>query len=500
MDLIPQNTISKTQDPSTRLTILYIFALAAIALLTILGQVLVQRAIGNQQHDAKIVNLSGRQRFQSQGIVKIILILSDTSNKLSKERHLYYRDRLGRFLDNWHKHHLGLKQGYMPEYDYQVTNSHAIDSLFDELEPHFQAVYTSSKAIQGLIVSGNSDDHVSAMIALKDTVLAHEFTFLDIADKIVYQFDEEATAKVAEMKLVEVIIMFVTLFVLMLEGIFIFRPAVMHIESTIQQLVESENNVKLVNSQLMEANNKLENAQTELMLAEEEKYRQKLNEQRIRSASLIQGQDAERRRISIELHDGIGQMLTALKLAMDNLVASKNLQDKEQHQAIEIKNLVSDVLKEVRGISFNLMPSVLNDFGLVSALSMLAEKATVGVSVRVAFEHNVDARRRLDKKVEVGLYRIAQEAMNNALKYSESSQIKISLIEASGNLALNISDNGKGFNIKKLNQKIREEKKFSIGLNSMEERANQLGGEFRIISSVGKGTKIYVKLLGTFTP
>ncbi len=486
------------RDPSSRLTILYIVALSAIALLTIFGQVLVQRAIGNQHHDAKIVNLSGRQRFQSQGIVKMILILTDTSQKLSPERREYYRTRLEVFLSNWHKHHMGLKQGFMPEYDYDVRNSSQIDSLFDLIEPHFQAVYSSAVAIQGLLNShSNLVAQQATYKALKDSILQHEFVFLDIADEIVYTFDEEATAKVNETRRVEVIIMFVTIFVLMLEGIFIFRPAVLHIENTFLQLIDSENNIKRVNQQLMEANDKLENAQGELVLAEEEKYRHKLSEQKIRAASLIQGQDAERRRISLELHDGIGQMLTALKLTMDNLAVSHLLPEKEKKHALEIKNLVSDVLKEVKSISFNLMPSVLNDFGLVSALSMLAEKANGNSQAHVVFEHNLDPRRRLDKKIEVGLYRIAQEAMNNALKYSESSEIKISLSEVGSNLALNISDNGKGFNIKKLNQKIREEKKFSIGLNSMEERANQLDGEFRIISSIGKGTKIYVKLLGT---
>lgn len=485
-------------DPSARLTILYILALSAIALLTILGQVLVQHAIADHQHDAKIVNLSGRQRFQSQGIVKMLLILTDTTQQLTIEKRNYYQNRLDQFLANWHKYHIGLKDGYLSDHNYKVKNSPTIDSLFTVLEPHFQAVYKSASEINSLQHQGIKDN-VHTIQSLREIVLAHEFVFLDNMDQIVYQFDKEATAKVNEMKKVEVVIMFFTLFVLMLEGIFIFRPAVLHIDNTIQQLIESENNIKIVNNQLLEINKKLESAQAELMVVEQEKYKQQLNEQKIRSASLIQGQDSERRRIAIELHDGIGQMLTALKLAMDNLHGSKHLPEKESHQASEIKGLVSDVLKEVRGISFNLMPSVLNDFGLVSALSMLAEKAGVSSGVHVIFEHNMDPRKRLDKKVEVGLYRIAQEASNNAIKYSEASVLKISLKEEANTLAMNISDNGKGFNIKKLNEKIREEKKFSIGLNSMEERASQLDGEFRIISSVGKGTKIYVKLSGKFT-
>ena len=488
---------SKYHDPSAKLTGWYITALSVIAILTIVGQILVQRAIGNQQNDAKIVNLSGRQRFQSQGIVKMILILTDTNQRLSPEKRAYYVKRCNQFLTNWHHHQIGLRQGSLPEYGYHVKNSKTIDSLFKAIEPHFQAVYTSTVAIRTLL---NSTQINRAKIsALKETVLSNEFLFLDLMDQIVFRFDKEATDKVNAMKDIELIIMYITLFVLMLEGIFIFRPAVLHIEGTIQQLVDSENNVKIVNNQLLEINQKLESAQAELMLAEQEKYRQQLNEQRIRSASLIQGQDSERKRISLELHDGIGQMLTALKLAMDNLIMSKHLPEKEAEQANDIKKLVGDVLKEVKGISFNLMPSVLNDFGIVSALSILAEKAGSSSGAKVVFEHNLDTRKRLDKKVEVGLYRIAQEAMNNSLKYSEASEIRISLNEGSNTLAMNVSDNGKGFNIKTLNEKIREEKKFSIGLNSMEERTNQLDGEFRILSSVGKGTKIYVKLSGKFT-
>jgi len=499
--VLAKKKVSNTnEDPSARLTGLYITALSVIAILTIVGQILVQRAIGNQQHDAKIVNLSGRQRFQSQGIVKMMLILTDTSQHLSPQKREYYINRFDQFLSNWHHHQNGLKQGYMPEYDYQVKNSQTIDSLFTAIDPHFQAVYKSSVAIRELLSSPYSiRNNMIRIRALKDTVLNHEFLFLDTMDQIVYRFDKEATHRVNEMKDIELIIMFITLFVLMLEGIFIFRPAVLHIESTIEQLIQSENNIKIVNNQLLETNQKLESAQADLMLAEQEKYKQQLNEQRVRAASLIQGQDSERRRISLELHDGIGQMLTALKLAMDNLIMSRHLPEKEATQALDVKNLVTDVLKEVKSISFNLMPSVLNDFGIVSALSILAEKASTSSGAEVVFEHNLDTRKRLDKTVEVGLYRIAQEAMNNSLKYSEASVIRISLAETQNTLAMNVSDNGKGFNIKKLNQKIREEKKFSIGLNSMEERASQLGGEFRIISSVGKGTKIYVKLSGKYT-
>ncbi|MBC7389235.1 MAG: type IV pili methyl-accepting chemotaxis transducer N-terminal domain-containing protein [Opitutaceae bacterium] len=484
------------KSPSAQLTILYVVALSAIAILTIFGQILVQSAINNQQHDSKIVNLSGRQRFQSQAIVKILLILSDTSQHLSGPRKSYYQTRLDQFLTNWYKYHLGIKSGNLPQHNYQTKNSKSIDSLFTVIEPHFKTVYSGAIKMKNLLKSDSIQFALPAISALKDSVLMHEFLFLDLMDQIVYNFDQEATVKVAEMRQFEMIIMFITLFVLMLEGIFIFRPAVMHIDKNIHQLIDSENNVKLVNNQLLTMNNKLETAQVELMKAEEEKYTQKLNEQKIRSASLIEGQDSERRRISLELHDGIGQMLTALKLAMDNLSLSKGLPEKEAQQAKEIKNLVTEVLTEVKGISFNLMPSVLNDFGIVSALSMLAEKAGINSGAHVVFTHNFDTKKRLEKRVEVGLYRIAQEAMNNAVKYSEASIININLNSSFDHLALNISDNGKGFNIRKLNEKIREEKKFSIGLNSMEERTNLLKGEFRIVSSVGKGTKIYVKLSG----
>lgn len=217
-----KKVFSKNQDPSARLTGLYIVALSAIAILTILGQVLVQRAIGNQLHDAKIVNLSGRQRFQSQGIVKMLLVLSDTSQKLSDEKRVYYKERLEQFMDNWYRHQIGLKQGYMPEYDYQVKNSKTIDSLFTAIEPHFQAVYNSAISINELLNIADLDSRLPRIRAMKDTILNHEFIFLDIMDKIVYRFDKEATDKVNEMKHIELVIMFITLFVLMLEGIFFF--------------------------------------------------------------------------------------------------------------------------------------------------------------------------------------------------------------------------------------------------------------------------------------
>lgn len=282
------------------------------------------------------------------------------------------------------------------------------------------------------------------------------------------------------------------MFILLLEGLFVFRPAVKHLRLTILRLVDSEANAQNMNEELISLNQSLQKAEQDLLAITSQKYQQKINEQKMRAAYLIEGQEEERKRLAREIHDGLGQMLTALKLSVENISGLGDFSEKAQRPIADLKAMISQTIGEVRTISFNLMPAVLSDFGIASALKLLADQNSKTSGVNINFHSDWHAE-RIDKKTEIGLYRIAQEAINNAIKYSQASEISIGLASNSKYIRLYIVDNGKGFEYNRIKEDV-EKASLSNGINNMKVRTNMIDGLLKLTSHPGKGTKIFIKV------
>ncbi|MDR6194012.1 sensor histidine kinase [Siphonobacter sp. SORGH_AS_0500] len=209
---------------------------------------------------------------------------------------------------------------------------------------------------------------------------------------------------------------------------------------------------------------------------------------RIRTAALLEGQEEERKRLAQELHDGVGQLLTGIRLQIE-LLQNASYTDKEKISYQVLKELVLETIETVRQISYDLMPSVLTDFGLVSALRLLSEKITKISGIKVRFNSG-EFPIRLSSAIEVNLYRIVQEAINNSLKYAKASVIDITLTEKKGKINLRIQDDGIGFNPEELAKKAIAHS----GLGNMKLRAESIGSTFEISSIIGKGTTIKIEL------
>jgi PAS domain S-box-containing protein len=221
-----------------------------------------------------------------------------------------------------------------------------------------------------------------------------------------------------------------------------------------------------------------------------QRFKQTINEQKIKTASIIEGQEKERRKIARELHDGLGQMLTALKFNIEGL---KELPDKNEKLKLdEIKKMLFETIAEVRKISFNLMPSVLNDFGIAPAFKHLSELVSRSSNINVVFE-NTSKIERLPKTLEINLYRIMQEALNNAIKYAEADEVKVKLKNNDEFLQLEIADNGKGFTASKVKSKSKLDLSGN-GITNIQERTSLIDGNFRIETAPGEGTKIFIKV------
>ena len=223
-----------------------------------------------------------------------------------------------------------------------------------------------------------------------------------------------------------------------------------------------------------------------------EKIENKVKEQRFRSILILEGQEEERKRISRDIHDGIGQMLTAMKFKLEAATLSTNEVSREKI-LIDTKSILQQLIREVRRVSFNLTPSTLSDYGIVATVKKLCAELNQLSDKEVIFENRTGFINRLENTVETNLYRIIQEAVNNAIKYSEASTIKVIFDHNADYLNVEISDNGKGFAY----QKILENGHFSAtghGIFNMKERTSFINGSFNLESEAGKGTKIDIYL------
>jgi signal transduction histidine kinase len=227
-------------------------------------------------------------------------------------------------------------------------------------------------------------------------------------------------------------------------------------------------------------------AEQEVERLNSENINDKINQQKIISSKIVENQENEQNRIAREIHDGIGQMLTGLKFSLESI----NLDDKEKAaQKIEyLKKLSLDIIKGVRTATFNLMPPELSDHGINSALAKLTQELSKLTGKNILFYNKTDFDKRLDSLIEINIYRLTQEAINNAIKYADSTHIIVQLSHSATLLSITIDDNGKGFDVTEAEKTRNSES--GMGLLFMKERIQYINGRVFINSIPSEGTRI----------
>jgi two-component system, NarL family, sensor histidine kinase DegS len=450
-----------------RFTRRYVLALSLVAGLTIVGQVLVQRQLDDLTGDSYLINYAGKQRYQSQQIAKDALLLTN-SDGLVINRNV--ASDLRQVLASWELYHTQLKTGQLTVLTTHIQNSESLKALFDDLEPHYQAISLSAHQLLNKPAYSTGGSMAARRRNLQE-ILNHDIAFLRQMDAIIRQYGREAQAKLAQLHSIEQTMTTITLLVLLLEALLIFQPAVRTLRKTLRQLTLSEYQTRLINEDLHKSHQSVKQAQTLLMREANLRYQQRLNEQRIRMSSVVQGQEEERKRLSRELHDGIGQMLTGLKLLAENIRSSGQLTEKDQTTFSSLKSLLIRTIQETRNVSNNLMPPVLGDFGLVSALRQLIEQQYRQSSTSITLHTSLTSE-RFGQPVEIGLYRIVQEAINNAIKHAGATDIDISLELREERLFLRITND--------TNVEAYPKQPMIKGLHTMRERTRLLDGKFRL--------------------
>jgi signal transduction histidine kinase len=196
------------------------------------------------------------------------------------------------------------------------------------------------------------------------------------------------------------------------------------------------------------------------------------------SQQILIAQENERRRMAVELHDEIGQLITGLKFILER-------RDEDTATLFaEARTVTNELMQRVREMSLNLRPTVLDDFGLFAALSDLFKKFTSQTKIKIIHNVNPMDDSRFDKQLETTVFRVVQEAITNIARHADVTEAEVKVDVSPGILYVSISDSGSGFDLQSV------EGSASTGLSGMAERVNMAGGHFSIQSKPGNGTLI----------
>ncbi|MCH2033987.1 MAG: type IV pili methyl-accepting chemotaxis transducer N-terminal domain-containing protein [Tenacibaculum sp.] len=585
---------SLDQRTFKNLSRLYIVALSTIAISVIISQFFIRKHLRNQQSDARVINIAGRQRMLSQKLAKEVFSLTTEIDSIKK---IALKAQIKNTLELWELSHNSLQKGN-DSLGLPGKNSDVIKRKFEKINPVFDTIY---KSIESILDKADKQGYSNFIPIIKEK----EGAFLLQMDDIVNQYDVEANKKVDWLFQLEFVLMVVTLLILLAEFLFIFWPTAKSIRATLTKLISAEKLAKkmafdadqlsmareksvkelkafsramdqtllsariLPNGTILHIGNKfsrffkyskskgtflwdvlstvenertqiqdiiLKNKQTgwqgevkatspegsdlwlemaivpynptqeksELLIIasditekkiaqlEIDKLRQKsfdeeMNQQKIISKKIIENQEKEQSRIAKDVHDGIGQMLTGLKFNLESI--NPDDIEKTKLKVNQLKEQTSDIIKGVRTATFNLMPSELSDHGLVPALSKLTKELSRLTGKNILFLNKTNFDLRLDSLTEINIYRITQEAINNAIKYAESSHILLSVSHSETILSIVIDDNGKGFDTKEKKEGIG-----GMGLTFMKERIQFINGRLFLSSEKEKGTRVTLNI------
>lgn len=230
-------------------------------------------------------------------------------------------------------------------------------------------------------------------------------------------------------------------------------------------------------------------AEKKLLAYERQKKLQEKRTEKLRTTALIQGQELERMRLARELHDGLGQILSATKFNIEHFTKSDFKNTLSEVRLRSIKKLIINSINETRKISDNLSPVGLTDYGLEYVVRKMISEIAAGKVINMKLISNLK-RMRFEPSIEINLFRIVQEAVNNALKHSESKNIIVKLNFKDEILRVKITDDGIGISIEILS----DGKNKRYGLRNIKERAKIINADCKICAGKKTGTEIDIQL------
>ncbi|MGI6322076.1 MAG: sensor histidine kinase [Bacteroidales bacterium] len=205
--------------------------------------------------------------------------------------------------------------------------------------------------------------------------------------------------------------------------------------------------------------------------------------------AIINTEENERKRFAKDLHDGLGPILSTIKMSLSSLTSRIN----DPSSIIILNNtnhLINEAISTIKDVSDNLSPHILSNFGLASAINNFTTKINQTKAIEIDFKSNME-NSRIENDKEVVIYRAVCELINNAIRHSGASKIDIELNKHEKFITLHFSDNGRGFDINSL----RKEENKGMGLSNIETRVKTVEGVFVLESTPGKGTSVLIKMI-----
>jgi len=222
------------------------------------------------------------------------------------------------------------------------------------------------------------------------------------------------------------------------------------------------------------------------MIKVQEERRQLQNEkQNDLLRTILETQESERKRLAEDLHDSVGQVLSAVKLNLHRLDKTCAADEQTIPLLSNTRNLIDDCIQEIRSIIQNVRPPLLTDFGLVEALNDLCIKIQRTTGIEVTFKHETE-QERFSAEVEITLFRIMQELFGNSIKHANASFIHLNLLVQHNQLLLTYQDNGSGFDLL--------ETKNGSGLKNIQSRMDFIKGTVEITTKPGQGMAVEIKV------
>jgi len=226
-----------------------------------------------------------------------------------------------------------------------------------------------------------------------------------------------------------------------------------------------------------------------LIVQSEKLHQQQLSEleteRKLEAAEFVmKGQEDERSRLAKDLHDGVGGLLSGVKLSMSNMKGNVFLSEENAHSFSNVISQLDQSIAELRRVSHNMMPEALVKFGLKEALENYCENLNLSRTINIQLQ-TYGMENRMDQSTEIVIYRMIQELLNNVIKHADAKNVLIQLSRDGDHFNLTVEDDGKGFDV--------NENKSGAGLANIRARAEYLDGSVDIISSKGEGTSVNVE-------
>jgi signal transduction histidine kinase len=216
-------------------------------------------------------------------------------------------------------------------------------------------------------------------------------------------------------------------------------------------------------------------------------HRVEMQKQQALLAAIITTEEKERQYFAQELHDSVGQMLSAVKLNLSGMKRTASKPEQLQTLIDETTELASQSIKEVRLISHKLLPGVLLDFGLKEALQQLCgQLRSPGLNATCSFDDSIPS---MNQSYELAIYRITQELVSNTVKYAEASEISVSIKKLDERILYSYADNGKGFDTELAPK--------GLGLRNIESRLSMMNARMQFSSAPGQGLQLKFEIAGS---